>query len=448
VANPVRTDDEASSTGGAGPLALVIATVLVGAFTVVGADTYWAVALGDIVLDARSVPAGVPFLVTAVADWPNPLVAGEALLAMVDRVPVGLPLLQIVIVTAVLVGVAQGAVALSRSAAWPVVLTLVGAAASLVVVRLPSLSLVPFVLLAALLREEHDRPSWRVWLAVPLVAVWSNLHGGFIVGLGLLLAYLGFSRLLERPVSAVFVGLAALIASTANPAGLRTLAYVVRVFGNEAARRGTDLWARPDPSSPLDLAMVLVVVVLLVRAVRSKVPWWEAAAAAGLVVATAMTARNGTWLVLLLAPWAGRRLSGGRAPSRSTWAAAAVAAALLGAVTVSFRGAATAPAGHDLAQPLVEFAAGRPILAGEPVAESVAAAGGRVWGSNPIDAMTPEAQRDFLDFLHEGRLPAELPPEIIVVVSRGGALERGLASDARWSRLREIGSLAVYERAL
>lgn len=442
-----RTAEPPSSPALGGPAAVLVATLVVSVFVIVGADTYWAVALGHDLLAAGAVPRGVPFLVTARPDWPNPLVLGEVLLALVDRVPHGLAVLQVGLVAAVLATVASQAGRLARSAVVPVALTVVGSAPVLVIGRLPSLSLVPFAVLTALLRREHELPSRRLWLAVPLLALWSNLHGGFLVGLALLGVHLLVSRLRREPLVALLVGAAAVLATCANPAGLRTVGYVLGVFGNEAARRGTDLWARPDLTAPLDVALLVVLVALVVLAVRARLPRWEAVAAAGLVAATLLTARNGAWLVLLLAPWAGRRLPAGAMVRPRLLAAAAATAWLLGAGVVGVRGGASDPAGHDLAEPLVALAAGRPVLAGEPLAESVAAAGGRVWGSNPVDAMEPAAQASFLDFLHEGRLPPDLPREVVVAVSRGGVADSRLARDPVWRAAARVGGLVVYERA-
>jgi hypothetical protein len=67
-------------------------------------------------------------------------------------------------------------------------------------------------------------------------------------------------------------------------------------------------------------------------------------------------------------------------------------------------------------------AAGTPVLA-EPVAgEQVAAAGGRVWLANPLDAFSPEDQRLYLDWL-EGKRSAADPDfaNISVVLARRGS---------------------------
>ena len=45
--------------------------------------------------------------------------------------------------------------------------------------------------LVALMAAETYRGSRRLWIAIPLFAVWANLHGGFVVGLAALALYAG-----------------------------------------------------------------------------------------------------------------------------------------------------------------------------------------------------------------------------------------------------------------
>ena len=45
--------------------------------------------------------------------------------------------------------------------------------------------------LVALMAAETYRRSRRLWIAIPLFAVWANLHGGFVVGLAALALYAG-----------------------------------------------------------------------------------------------------------------------------------------------------------------------------------------------------------------------------------------------------------------
>src|SRR5207247_8494554 len=93
-----------------------------------------------------------------------------------------------------------------RSAA-PVVLAVValGSLSSLIAIRGQLFSLMLFPLVLTLLRAEARAPSRRVWLLVPLVALWSNLHGAVLVGLAVAAAYLLLDRAFRDPFVAVWV---------------------------------------------------------------------------------------------------------------------------------------------------------------------------------------------------------------------------------------------------
>ena len=147
-----------------------------------------------------------------------------------------------------------------------------GSLLAFVITRLPTLSLIPFAVLVSLLRRQHDAPSRAIWLAVPLVALWANLHGAVLLGVATLGAFLLGSRLRRQPLEAVGVGLASLAALCLTPVGPGTVRYYVGVLGNEAARRGSDLWARPDPRNLLDLLMLVAAVVLAVCWARTRPP--------------------------------------------------------------------------------------------------------------------------------------------------------------------------------
>ncbi|MBM4285469.1 MAG: hypothetical protein FJ128_09500 [Deltaproteobacteria bacterium] len=85
-----------------------------------------------------------------------------------------------------------------------------------------------FALELYLLEGARQRGRWRsLWLLPPLLALWANLHGGFVAGLGLLALYLVGEALHRRPYRAYGVvllgsGLATLI----NPYGLQYWTYL------------------------------------------------------------------------------------------------------------------------------------------------------------------------------------------------------------------------------
>ncbi len=87
---------------------------------------------------------------------------------------------------------------------------------------------------------EHGSPG-RLWGAVPAVALWANLHGGFLAGVGIFLLW-GFVHLMlalwrERRLQALVVGpqrpvllviVAMPLATLLNPYGVRLLTFLLR----------------------------------------------------------------------------------------------------------------------------------------------------------------------------------------------------------------------------
>lgn len=440
--------------------AVGLTTLAVASLVVVGADALWGVAQGRAVLD-QATPTPELAYAAARPDWAAPLALGWVLLALADGAgPAGLAAGQVAVAALTLwfTGVEARAWGAGRgAAAVVVVLTLLGAAQALVIMRLPTLSLLPFVALAALLRREHGAPSRRIWLSVPLLALWANVHGGVVVGLALLGAYLAFSRLRQRLVESLLVGLAAVAALCITPLGLGTWRYFHEVFGNEAAVRHTDLWARMSMGNPFDLATIGVVAVLLVGFVRARPPLWEMAAVAGLVAGTAQVARNGTWLVLFLAPMAFCAARSGvrsveASTSREPWlvrehVVPAVVVVVLASVVLALRGPEVHPRGTAVVEEVARIAAGRTVLADEPLVETLLARGVPVWAGNPIDALPPGVQRAYLDVLHgsgAGGVPAGIR---VVVVERGSPAATVIAEVGGWHTVTSLDGVVVLERS-
>ena len=285
----------------------------------------------------------------------------------------------------------------------------------------------------------------------PLVVLWGNLHGAVLVGI----AVLGVFVLAGRGhgfVRRAVVGLLSLSALVLTSAGLRTPEYYVAALRNEAAVRGTDLWAAPSVTNPLDVAMVATGVVLLLLAARG-LTRWEWLVVAGLVVGTADAARHGIWLLLFLAPVAaaGARRAAmperdgppartGRATAAALVAVTVLAVGLVG-VQLARREDRVRPPGEALVPELRRIAGDRPVLAKEPEAETFARDGITVWAANPVDAFTRETQAGFLDFLHDCRVPD--PALTVAVVD--GKCESALAQ-AGWQVETRLDDLVVLSK--
>ena len=148
-------------------VAVVAAVLFCALFVSIGADTYWAVALGRDILERGSIPDGVPFAAADSSGWPNVPVLGELVLAgLAAPGPVGIVAAQLFLDATALVLLAVGARRSGASdGATAVSLTLVvlGALPALAAVKMQLFSLALFPLLLLLLRADYRLPSRRVW---------------------------------------------------------------------------------------------------------------------------------------------------------------------------------------------------------------------------------------------------------------------------------------------
>ena len=94
-------------------------------------------------------------------------------------------------------------------------------------------------LIAMLARQSYGRRA-PLWLAVPMLALWTNLHGGFFVGLAALGLYaavrsaqeIAATGRLAGAVRLAAIALAATLATLLNPYGLKDWIVIVGVLRN------------------------------------------------------------------------------------------------------------------------------------------------------------------------------------------------------------------------
>ncbi|SED35448.1 hypothetical protein SAMN04489844_4241 [Nocardioides exalbidus] len=426
-------------------LALVVMLALLGLAVRVGGDWDWLVAMGDHVRATGSVPDFVPFAAADTSGWHNLPVLSEVLASLLHavgpRVPVIAHLAAVAVSLVLLAATARSRGASDVAAAGALVVVVVADLASLVLLRAQTYSLVPFALLLALVVRQHRSPDRGIWWAVPLVAVWGNLHGGALLGTCVLGAYLVAGRLRVRPVETVLVGTASLLALCANPQLWRTPSYYLAVFDNAAAERSEGLWARPTLADPLDVVMLAGIAVLLVAFLRRRRPLWEYVAVAGLCASTASASRHGVWLAFLLMVVATAQPAPGTAPAPARAAGVAgVVAGLALVVAVPI----TVARGDDVlgARPgtvaavarVADSTPGGVVLAPAPLSESLAVGGVRLWAGNPLDAFSQADQTSLLDFYY-GRAGAQAAVEAsdVVVVMEGSAQESVVADDTAFT---------------
>jgi len=388
-------------------------------------------------------------------DWVNVPVLGELVFHALQVVggDRGFLVAQLIAVTAALTLLALGMRALGASdAASAAVLMLVFFAAvpSFLIVRAQLFSLVLFCAALLLLRAESRRPSRRVWLLVPLIVLWSNLHGGVLVGLAIAAAYLVLERARREPVVAASVLVACCAALFLTPALLDSGHYYLGVLRSEAAQRGEGLWAPLSIGKPFDVLFIVLAIPLLVFAFRSGSRVWELACIAAFAGLTLHAGRNSVWLLCFIAAPAAqglgkRYLHDFSVSPRTLVLCAWVPAAFL--VLGVLQTPQQYGAGERVRSEAARLAAGKPILADGIDAEQLALDGRRVWIANPLDAFSRRDQRLYLDWLDANPAgDALLRDATAVVVARGSKPQQRLDRDRSFRRAGLDARAAIYVR--
>jgi hypothetical protein len=123
-----------------------------------------------------------------------------------------------------------------------------------------------------LLEVARTRP--RIALAIPLLMpMWANLHGAFVVGLGLLAmeaAAAAWRRDRSGVIRFLVVGVLSVIGLLANPWGAGVLAYGVLLPANRVVTGMVTEWAPASPRDPAGAMLLAAIGVLVVAVARSR----------------------------------------------------------------------------------------------------------------------------------------------------------------------------------
>lgn len=172
-------------------LALLVPVLVLLSTTAADPDLWGHVRFGGDILAARALPAHDAYAFTSDRPWVNHEWLAEAIFAAAFAAggAAGLIALRLALLGAMLLLVAR---AIRRSGAPPIAHDLlvafaaIGTYPSAHTVRPQLFSLLAFVWLLSCL-SEYERRGWRALALVPMaMAFWANLHGGWLVGLGVL----------------------------------------------------------------------------------------------------------------------------------------------------------------------------------------------------------------------------------------------------------------------
>jgi hypothetical protein len=419
----------------------------VGAVGVVSDDALWLVSLGDHLAHGR-VPHSIPYATASTAGWHNVPVGAELIFWSLFHGFNGIRGLAVAQAAACTIGFGALARGLRREATAGATLlisalVLIGSLSAVAAIGVSLFSLALFPVLLGLLESESNSPSRRLWLSIPLLALWGNLHGEVLAGWGLLTCYLVLDRARRQPGLSAGVFAAATAALFANPELWDTPRYYLGVLHNEVAKRASGFWT-PLGTRPLDLVLIVVAAILVGVTLtgRVRLRLWEGVALVGIAAATVHTARTGTWFLFLAAYPAARSLR--RHVGAPKPRLLAVAAAGLGAVaaTALIRGPAD-PGSYSLAR--MAAVSGRPVLATSMLGEQVALAGGHVWVDEPIDAFRQADQVLYLDWAFgKPSGGAAVSHAAYVLVAPKSPPAKLAARDPRLVRVAATGGAVLY----
>jgi hypothetical protein len=141
-------------------------------------------------------------------------------------------------------------------------------------VRPQLFSLLLFAAELYLLEVARTRP--RVALAIPLLMpLWANLHGAFVVGIGLLVIE-ALAAVWRRDragaVRYLLVTVAGIAGLVVNPWGVRVLGYAVSLPANQVVTRIVTEWGPTDPRELTGILVVGGLGLLVVALVRAPAP--------------------------------------------------------------------------------------------------------------------------------------------------------------------------------
>lgn len=240
-------------------------------------DLWGHIRFGEDILAAGSIITFDPYSFTSDQPWTNHEWLAEILMAVAYRHGGGQGLLLLPCAATLLVLLLTARVLLKSGVGEPataglLAVVFVGLGAQLAGIRPQLFSALLFALLMVLLKSvEEGSPRRLVWI-VPIFAAWANLHGGWIVGLGVvsLWALLAGARGRIPLLWAALAPCFALAGSILNPYGWGLWLFLWQTVGIE--RSGIEDW-QPIFTAPTQLlpwCLTAVVVCLAWRRRRAR----------------------------------------------------------------------------------------------------------------------------------------------------------------------------------
>jgi hypothetical protein len=191
---------------------------------------------------------------------------------------VGLKLMKLAATAATITLLAMGAAETGAPISLQLIVLTTGALAIAPMIQFRP-QLFDFIALSALLlllARESYRRAGRLWLAIPIFALWANLHGGFFVGLAVLAVFTAVTVIedlaagegIKRAIHLSGVTAGCALATLLNPDGVGNWFTVMHTLGNPLTRAMVSEWQpllfkiaeewHKSPKTAINFALVIV----------------------------------------------------------------------------------------------------------------------------------------------------------------------------------------------
>ena len=274
-------------------------------------DYFWHLTAGRVIAES-GVPSTDPFSFTwAGRPWtPHEWLSELLIYRLVSTL--GETVTLFVFASFAAAAVAVVAVASSRSGARTLAVALPAILAMLVLASYATLrpQAISWLLMAALVAGLMQlRPERRrlLWLLPVVFALWANLHGLYVVGLGVVALYALFTLAGRTPMAplrgwVLAASVSALLASALTPAGPMGLLYPLRyVEGGDWGLANIEEWQSPNFHDPAHLALLVVILAVAVNGARATPAWLAALSYVG-VAMSLLALRNAPLAALFAIP--------------------------------------------------------------------------------------------------------------------------------------------------
>lgn len=291
------------------------------------ADLWWHLRTGQLILETREIPRVDPFSFTfAGKPWLNHEWLGQVALYLAHRAA-GIPGLMLLLVSILaatysLVWLRMRNRGVDVRAGLPILGAAFFAGSMSVGPRLQMMTLLLSALFALgidRMRRDDDR-RWAIALPL-LMLVWTNLHGGFAIGLALLAIGVAGQWLDTREVArvktmAVCFG-ASLAAALVNPNGIAHLAYPFRFLTPNPFTSLIQESASPDFHAGAMLAFEILLLLGIASAMRTalRFPWTDVLVMIAFTHLAFSQARNVAVWAVVVSPIVAESVSAATAPA-------------------------------------------------------------------------------------------------------------------------------------